>query len=61
MEEMKNELIEAGGVDLPTTSSDLLTDALEKASTPTLVAGSLFLVGETLGILQEKNFEVSLQ
>jgi len=60
-DEMKAALIEAGAADLPTASKGSLAEALEKASTPTLVAGSLFLVGETLGILQEKNFEVSLQ
>lgn len=61
---MKEALIAAGGAGIPASDSGNLAAALHAATEregKTLVAGSLFLVGETLGILGGETFEVSLQ
>lgn len=62
--EMKGFLEEAGGRDLPQAAFDDLPDAVASARArggKTLVAGSLFLVGEALGHFLGETFEVSLQ
>jgi len=63
-EEMKAALQEVGGITIPVEDATNLGDALEssrsKAGT-TLVTGSLFLVGEALGLFLGEQFEVSLQ
>ncbi|MDF1823474.1 MAG: bifunctional folylpolyglutamate synthase/dihydrofolate synthase [Verrucomicrobiales bacterium] len=63
-EKMDEALREAGGGSLPVMKSASLAEALEAAQSSegkTLVAGSLFLAGEALGILDGVSFEVSLQ
>lgn len=63
-EEMTKALQAAGGSNLAICESPGLAEALAgqgKREGKTLVAGSLFLVGEALGILQGDDFEVSLQ
>lgn len=63
-EEMKEALLEAGGESVPMSDSESLSEALDGASekeNKTLIAGSLFLVGEALSILDGAPFEVSLQ
>ncbi|MEM1443431.1 MAG: folylpolyglutamate synthase/dihydrofolate synthase family protein [Verrucomicrobiota bacterium] len=63
-DKMKEALVEAGGESISTTEGGSLGEALEAASgseLKTLVAGSLFLVGEALGLLDGVSFEVSLQ
>ena len=63
-EKLKEALDEAGFDFLETSGCDSLSDALESARNfpeKILVAGSLFLVGETLASLDEQLFEVSLQ
>lgn len=62
--EMRSALVEAGGGKLPAYESADLFSAIAKARRgggKTLVAGSLFLVGETLGHFLGEHFEVSLQ
>ncbi|MEM7601359.1 MAG: folylpolyglutamate synthase/dihydrofolate synthase family protein [Verrucomicrobiota bacterium] len=62
--EMQKALQEAGGNDIPVDETSSLEGALhaaEHSSSKTLVAGSLFLVGEALGLLDGVSFEVSLQ
>lgn len=62
--EMRIALNEAGGAYLPTLEAATLTEAIESSRSKdgiTLVAGSLFLVGETLGYFFGEQFEVSLQ
>ncbi len=64
VEEMKAALCSAGGDDIPTTVSDNVLAAIETAGSrreKTLVAGSLFLVGEALGHFLGETFETSLQ
>lgn len=64
VEEMKGFLAEAGGGDLPQAGFESLPDAVASARArggKTLVAGSLFLVGEALGHFLGERFEVSLQ
>ena len=64
VEEMRSALVEAGGGGLPYEESDALLPAIEatrRDGGKTLVAGSLFLVGETLGHFLGESFEVSLQ
>ncbi len=63
-EKMEAALIAAGGEAIPVEESVSLKDALEVAKNSdgkTLIAGSLFLVGEVLGLLEGGFFEVSLQ
>lgn len=63
-EEMKVALAKAGGEGIPIFSASDLSEALanaEKGEGKTLVAGSLFLVGEVLSHFQDEGFEVSLQ
>lgn len=62
--EMKSFLVEAGGGGLPQAEFATLPEAVAGARTrggKTLVAGSLFLVGEALGHFLGERFEVSLQ
>lgn len=62
--EMRTGLDEAGFANVPSESFESLRDALGKAqsgSGPTLVTGSLYLIGEALSLLEESEFEVSLQ
>jgi folylpolyglutamate synthase/dihydropteroate synthase len=48
--------------EVPGCMAASLTEALEHAPAPTLVAGSLYLCGETLALLQAgRAFEVSAQ
>lgn len=64
VEEMKAFLVEAGGGTLPQADLESLPDAVASARArggKTLVAGSLFLVGEALGHFLGERFEVSLQ
>jgi dihydrofolate synthase / folylpolyglutamate synthase len=64
VEEMKGFLAEAGGGALSQTEFESLPDAVASARAlggKTLVAGSLFLVGEALGHFLGERFEVSLQ
>lgn len=64
VEEMKAALVEAGGKAIQVednASLDVALGAAQEREGKTLVAGSLFLVGEALGILDGANFEVSLQ
>ena len=64
VEEMKGFLKEAGGGALPQAEFESLPDAIAGARArggKTLVAGSLFLVGEALGHFLGERFEVSLQ
>ena len=64
VEEMRASLAEAGGGDLPQAEFASLAAAIESARSrggKTLVTGSLFLVGETLGHFLGERFEVSLQ
>lgn len=58
--EMEAALLEAGGTSIPVDEADSLASALE-GDGRILVAGSLFLVGEALGILEGRGFETSLQ
>jgi hypothetical protein len=61
---MKGFLEEAGGGALPQAEFESLPDAIAGARArggKTLVAGSLFLVGEALGHFLGERFEVSLQ
>lgn len=61
---MRRALAEAGGGDLPTAEFEILPEAVAGARSRggrTLVAGSLFLVGEALGHFLGERFEVSLQ
>lgn len=63
-EAMEEALRRAGGGGMPVRSGDDLATVLEAAKRGegrTLVAGSLFLVGEALGLLGGDEFEVSLQ
>lgn len=63
-EQMREALIAAGGDAIETSETGSLAGALEGAAASeakTLVAGSLFLVGEALGLLDGNAFEVSLQ
>ncbi len=46
---------------IPTQPASSLREALESGSGPTLVTGSLFLVGEALALLQGQSFETSAQ
>lgn len=57
---MKAALGEAGDADIPIGEADSIEKALE-GDGRILVAGSLFLVGEALGILEGRGFETSLQ
>ena len=62
--EMKAALNEAGGAHLPVREAATLPEAIESSRRKegtTLVAGSLFLVGEALGYFLGEQFEVSLQ
>lgn len=62
--EMKAALIEAGGAGIPVTESFSLPEAVahsRQSGGKTLVAGSLFLVGEALGHFLGETYEVSLQ
>lgn len=62
--EMQSALVEAGGGSLPIEESTNLVDAVAASrgrGGKTLVAGSLFLVGEALGHFLGERFEVSLQ
>ena len=62
--EMQSALVEAGGGSLPIEESTNLVDAVAASrgrGGKTLVAGSLFLVGEALGHFLGEQFEVSLQ
>lgn len=59
-DEMRSALREAGGENIPTAEVETLTEVLA-GSDRILVAGSLFLVGEALGILEGRGFETSLQ
>jgi dihydrofolate synthase/folylpolyglutamate synthase len=64
VEEMKAFLTEAGGAHLPQAEFATLPEAVASARArggKTLVAGSLFLVGEALGHFLGERFEVSLQ
>lgn len=64
VEEMKAFLTEAGGAHLPQAEFATLPEAVAAARArggKTLVAGSLFLVGEALGHFLGERFEVSLQ
>lgn len=64
VEEMKAFLKEAGGGHLPQAEFAILPEAVASARArggKTLVAGSLFLVGEALGHFLGERFEVSLQ
>jgi dihydrofolate synthase/folylpolyglutamate synthase len=64
VEEMKAFLAEAGGAHLPQAEFATLPEAVGAARSrggKTLVAGSLFLVGEALGHFLGEHFEVSLQ
>lgn len=64
VEEMKGFLAEAGGGGLPQAEFESLPDAVASARArggKTLVAGSLFLIGEALGHFLGERFEVSLQ
>jgi dihydrofolate synthase/folylpolyglutamate synthase len=64
VEEMKTFLCEAGGGAVPQDEFESLPDAVANARArggKTLVAGSLFLVGEALGHFLGERFEVSLQ
>jgi len=64
VEEMKAALASAGGEALPQSDFATLAEAVAAARArggKTLVAGSLFLVGEALGHLFGERFEVSLQ
>jgi hypothetical protein len=61
---MKTFLAEAGGAHLPQAEFATLPEAVGAARSrggKTLVAGSLFLVGEALGHFLGERFEVSLQ
>lgn len=61
---MKAALLAAGGEEIHVSESENLASALEMAQSgkgKTLVAGSLFLIGETLSLLNGDAFEVSLQ
>lgn len=63
-DEMKIFLHEAGGKAVPVRAAGDLDEAfrtLEGETERTLVAGSLFLVGEVLSRFQDDEFEVSLQ
>lgn len=63
-ESMTASLREAGGESLPVFEGGSLTEVLERAGEgegKTLVAGSLFLVGEALANLLGGDFETSLQ
>lgn len=63
-EEMRTALDEAGFTEVPSDPAESLRDALELASSGssrTLVTGSLYLIGEALSLLEEAEFEVSLQ
>ena len=62
--EMQSALVEAGGGSLPIEEATDLVAAVEASrgrGGKTLVAGSLFLVGEALGHFLGERFEVSLQ
>ncbi len=62
--EMRAAFLESGGAGIPTDeSSDLIAavEASRRRDGKTLVAGSLFLVGEALGHFLGERFEVSLQ
>jgi dihydrofolate synthase/folylpolyglutamate synthase len=62
--EMQSALVEAGGGSLSIEESTNLVDAVAASrgrGGKTLVAGSLFLVGEALGHFLGERFEVSLQ
>lgn len=64
VDEMRKALVEAGGGALPVTESASLPEAValaRRSGGKTLVAGSLFLVGEALGHLLGETFEVSIQ
>lgn len=63
-EELKAAFVEAGGDGIPVRGASGLSEALAKVKETegkTLVAGSLFLVGEVLSHFQDGSFEVSLQ
>ncbi len=63
-EAMKAALNEAGGTEISVSTAETVADALaiaEKSENKILVAGSLFLVGETLSLIENGDFEVSLQ
>lgn len=64
LESLRESWTEAGGVAEAVREAESLEDALDQEPPPgtiTLVAGSLFLIGEALGILTGDEFEVSLQ
>lgn len=61
---MKAALETVGGTEIKTTEAISVAEALEMAKASdhrTLVAGSLFLVGEALSLIENGDFEVSLQ
>lgn len=63
-EAMKAALSEAGGKNIETVEVATVAEALELArekKSRTLIAGSLFLVGEALSLISNGDFEVSLQ
>jgi len=64
LDEMSAALIDAGGTGIPVESATTVGEAIEQSrhlGGKTLVAGSLFLVGETLGLFRGESFEISLQ
>ncbi|MEQ1843940.1 MAG: hypothetical protein ABL994_26345, partial [Verrucomicrobiales bacterium] len=64
LDEMNDALIDAGGTEIPVESASTVGEAIEQSRLrggKTLVAGSLFLVGETLGLFRGESFEISLQ
>lgn len=61
---MKAAFLEAGGTETDVATAETLTEALTlagKNENKTLVAGSLFLIGEALSLIENGDFEVSLQ
>ncbi len=64
LDEMNAALTEAGGAEVPVETATTVGEAIEQSRRlggKTLVAGSLFLVGETLGLFRGESFEISLQ
>lgn len=64
VDDMKVALVEAGGGTIPLETAATVEEAIERSRRrkgKTLVAGSLFLVGETLGLFRGESFEISLQ
>ncbi len=64
VEEMRAAFIEAGGGGIPVETASTVGEAIEQSHRRggrTLVAGSLFLVGEALALSRAEAFEVSLQ